>query len=50
MITVSTRSVTPPAYAEVTPMIVERKVAIAVTMSVTISVRRVLQMSCENTS
>ncbi len=31
-------------------MIVDRKVAIALTISVTISVRRVLQMSWENTS
>ena len=40
--TVSTRSVTPPRYAEVTPMIIERKVAITLTTSVTTRVKRVL--------
>ena len=50
MITVSTRSVTPPTYAAVTPTTIEMKVAIALTIRVTSSVSRVLQISCENTS
>src|SRR5262245_11940730 len=48
--TVSTRSVSPPTYAAVTPMIIEMKVAITLTTRVTQSVRRVLQISCEKTS
>jgi len=50
MITVSVRSVTPPTYAAVTPMIVETNVAITLTTSVTSSVRRVLQISWEKMS
>src|SRR5262245_54875895 len=48
--TVSTRSVSPPTYAAVTPMIIDMKVAITLATRVTQSVRRVLQISCEKTS
>ncbi len=48
--TVSTRSVTPPKYAAVTPTSIETIVAIALTTRVTISVSRVDHTSWENTS
>ena len=44
------RSVRPPTYAAVTPMTIEMTVAIALTTTVTISVRRVPQITCEKTS
>src|ERR1039457_1020537 len=46
----SARSVRPPTYAAVTPMIIEISVAIALTTTVTMSVSRVPQISCAKTS